>query len=77
MIRFIIVIIVIVVILIILRTRTSRTKNISKKNYKLLIVTILALGLILLVATSGRYLLPQILNLVKIGLPFLTKFIGF
>ena len=76
MFRFIIVIIIIVVILIILRSRSNRIKNISKQNYKILIVTILAIGLILLIATSGRYILPQILNIVKIGLPFLTKFIG-
>ena len=26
--------------------------------------------------TSGKFLLPQILKIIKIGMPFLTKFIG-
>ena len=76
MIRFFIVIIIIVVILAILRTRSNRIKYISNKNYKLLILSILVIGLLILLATSGRYILPQILQLLKIGLPFLTKFIG-
>ena len=76
MIRFIIVILIIVVILIILRSRSEKIKNLSSKNYKLIIFSILFLGLLILIATSGRFLLPQLLSLVKIGLPFLTKFIG-
>ena len=77
MIRFLIVILIIVVILIILRSRSSKISNISKKNYRLIIISILALGLLTLIATSGRFLLPQLLQFVKIGLPLLTKFIGF
>lgn len=76
MIRFIIVIIIIIFILFILRSRSNKFKNISKKNYKILIISILILGVLFLIATSGRYLLPQILQLLKVGLPFLTKFIG-
>ena len=33
-------------------------------------------GAIFFLATSGRFLIPQILNIIKVGLPFLTKFIG-
>ena len=77
MIRFIVVILLVVVILFILRSRSSKVRNISKKNYRLIIISILVLGLLVLIATSGRFLLPQLLQLVKIGLPFLTKFIGF
>ena len=76
MIRFIIVILIIVVILIILRSRSEKIKNLSSKNYKIIIFSILFLGLLILIATSGRFLLPQLLSLVKIGLPLLTKFIG-
>ena len=76
MIRFLIVIIIIVVILIVLRSRSVKTRYISTKNYKLIIISILVLGLLILIATSGRFLLPQILQLLKIGIPLLTKFIG-
>ena len=76
MIRFLIVIIIIVVILIVLRSRSAKTRYISTKNYKLIIISILVLGLLILIATSGRFLLPQVLQLLKIGIPLLTKFIG-
>jgi len=36
----------------------------------------LVLGLLILIATSGRFILPQLLQLIKIGIPLLTKFIG-
>ena len=76
MIKFIIVILAIVAILIILRSRSSTTKNISSKNYRLIIISILVLGALILIATSGRFILPQLLQFIKIGIPLLTKFIG-
>ena len=76
MIKFIIVILAIVAILIILRSRSSKIKNISSKNYRLIIISILVLGLLILIATSGRFILPQLLQFIKIGIPLLTKFIG-
>ena len=36
---------------------------------------IIAVVLIFL-ATSGKFILPQILQILKVALPFLTKFIG-
>ncbi len=74
MIRFIIVLTVIVVILFILRSRVST--KITQNKYRTVIITVIILGLFLLIATSGRYVFPQILQLIKLGLPFLTKFIG-
>ena len=76
MIRFIIVIIIIVVILFILRSRSKGNIKIDQNKYRAIILTIIVLGLLFLIATSGRYILPQILQLIKVGLPFLTKFIG-
>ena len=76
MIRFIIVVLLIVLILFILRSRSAKIGNISKKNYRLIIISILVLAFLIVIATSGRFLLPQLLQFVKIGLPFLTKFIG-
>ena len=74
MLRFIVVIIIIVVILIILRSKGNI--KINQNKYRAIILTIIVLGLLFLIATSGRYILPQILQLIKVGLPFLTKFIG-
>ena len=76
MIRFIIVIIIIVVILFILRSRSKGNIKINQNKYRVIILTIIVFGLLFLIATSGRYILPQILQLIKVGLPFLTKFIG-
>ena len=76
MIRFIIVIIIIVVILFILRSRSKGSIKINQNKYRAIILTIIVLGLLFLIATSGRYILPQVLQLIKVGLPFLTKFIG-
>ena len=76
MIRFIIVIIIIVVILFILRSRSKGNIKINQNKYRAIILTIIVLGLLFLIATSGRYILPQIWQLIKVGLPFLTKFIG-
>ena len=74
MIRFIVVIIIIVVILLILRSKGNIKVNQNK--YRAIILTIIFLGILFLIATSGRYILPQILQFIKVGLPFLTKFIG-
>ena len=74
MIRFIVVIIIIVVILLILRSKGNI--KIKQNKYRTIILTIIVLGLLFLIATSGRYILPQILQIIKVGLPFLTKFIG-
>ena len=74
MIRFIIVLAVFVVILFILRSR-GKTK-ITQNKYRTIIIAVIILGLFFLIATSGRYLFPQILQFIKLGLPFLTKLIG-
>ena len=76
MIRFVIVILIVLLISFILRSRSSKIGNINKKNYRLIIISIIVLAFLILIATSGRFLLPQLLQFVKIGLPFLTKFIG-
>jgi len=73
MIRFVIVLVLIIVILFVLR---SRSTNLSQNKYKKIIITLVVLGIIFIIATSGRYLLPQAMQLIKIGLPFLTKLIG-
>ena len=75
MIRFILLIGIVILILFILANRSNK-KNSSKNFYKRIILVLIVLGLIFLLATSGRYILPQIMQIIKIGLSFLTKFIG-
>jgi hypothetical protein len=41
-----------------------------------LIIVIIIGAIVFFIATSGRFILPQILQIIKIGIPFLTKFIG-
>ena len=75
MVRFLLLIVFIVAILYVLNNRSKKI-NYNSNLYKILIVITLILGVIFLLATSGRFILPQILQVLKIGLPFLTKFIG-
>ena len=52
----------------------------KKKSYSniygKLIFIIIILAILFLIATSGRFILPQILQILKIGIPLITKFIG-
>lgn len=76
MIRFILLIAAIIIILLILRSRSKVNTKFIQSKYKVMIISVIILGLLFLIATSGRYILPQILQLIKLGLPFLTKLIG-
>jgi len=75
MVRLFIVIALVVIILIIFRNRRSKISNYPDIYKKLIFILIIG-GLIFFLATSGRFILPQILQIIKIGIPFLTKFIG-
>jgi len=75
MIRFFFLIALIILVLFVLSKRSNKTKN-NSNFYKMLIIATLILGLIFLLATSGRYVLPQILQFIKIGLPLMTKLLG-
>ena len=75
MIRLIIVLLAVIAILYIFRSR-SKNSEIMRNNYKKIIILIILIGFLILIATSGRYILPQVLQLIKIGLPFVTKLIG-
>ena len=76
MIRLLIVLAVIVLILIILRSRAKSASIGKPKLYRNLILIVIVAGLLFFLATSGKFLIPQFLNLIKVGLPFLTKLIG-
>ena len=76
MIRLLIVLAVIIMILFILRSRAKSSSFGNSKLYRNLILIVLVAGLLFFLATSGKFLIPQLLNLIKVGLPFLTKLIG-
>ena len=76
MIRLLIVLAVIVMILFILRSRAKSSSFGNSKLYRNLILIVVIAGLLFFLATSGKFLIPQLLNLIKVGLPFLTKLIG-
>ena len=77
MIRLLIVLAVIVMILFILISRSNKSGSFrSSKLYRNLILIVVVAGLLFFLATSGKFLIPQLLNLIKVGLPFLTKLIG-
>ena len=76
MIRLILVIALIIVIILVLKNR-SKESNFNRSDiYKKIILIIIVLALVFFLATSGKFILPQVLKIIKIGLPFLTKFIG-
>ena len=70
MIKIVILVSFIIGILLILKKKSN--SNIYGK----LILLIIVLAILFLIATSGRFLLPQIIQLLKIGLPLISKFIG-
>ena len=51
-------------------------KKFNSNIYSKLILIIIILAILFLIATSGRFILPQFLQILKIGLPFITKLIG-
>ena len=76
MFQLLIVLIVIVIILFILRSRAKSQYNNYGNFYRNLILIVIIGGIIFFLATTGKFIIPQLLNLVKVGLPFLTKLIG-
>ena len=76
MIRLLIVLAVIIMILFILRNRAKSGSLRSSKLYRNLILIVIIAGVLFFLATSGKFIIPQLINILKVGLPFLTKLIG-
>jgi len=74
MVKFFFVLIIVVFILFILKNKSDK-KNIGN-IYKKAIFLVIIIGFLLILVTSGKFILPQILQILKIGLPLLTKFVG-
>ena len=77
MIKFIFLIISIFLILFIFKNKSKNSKSkLSPGFYKKLMLILLVASILFLLSTSGRLILPQLLQILKIGAPFFTKFIG-
>ena len=76
MIRFFFLVALLLLILFVLKNRSKKTNNNNGKLYKWLIFATAMFGIIFLLATSGKILLPQILQIIKLGLPLVSKLIG-
>ena len=76
MIRLLIVLSVIIMILFILRNRAKSRSLTNSKLYRNLILIVIIAGVLFFLATSGKFIIPQLINILKVGLPFLTKLIG-
>ena len=83
MVRLLIVIILLVIILFIFwqRNRIIGNKNriignAKKANiYKNLILLIIIVGVLFFLATAGKFILPKLMQIIKMALPALTKLI--
>ena len=76
MIRLLIVLAVIIMIFFILRNRAKSGSLKNSKLYRNLILIVIISGVLFFLATSGKFIIPQLINILKVGLPFLTKLIG-
>ena len=76
MVRLLIVIVIVVILLLIIRNSRNKISSKNPDMFKVLIFVIIIGAVVFFLATSGRFILPQILQIIKIGIPFLTKFIG-
>ena len=76
MVKFFIVLVLIVIILFIFRNSRKNKDQFKSDIFKKLILLIIVFSIIFFIATSGKMILPQLFNILKLALPFLTKFIG-
>ena len=75
--RFVLVLILVAGILLVFWNRSKKYGNEKKSSfYKKLFIILIIGGILFIIATSGKFILPQLLQIIKIGLPLITKFIG-
>ena len=75
--RFIFVLILVAGILLIFWNKSKKYGDEKKSSfYKKLFIILIIGGILFILATSGKFILPQLFQIIKIGLPFITKFIG-
>ena len=77
MLRLLILIVIVAFILLYL-WKKSASKNLRNKEkiYKGALFLLIIVALIFFVATTGKFIFPKILQIIKLMLPILTKFIA-
>ena len=66
-----------IIILFVFSLKNKNEGNIKKSTtYKKLIFIVILAGILLFLATSGRFILPQLMQVLKMVLPLMTKLIG-
>ena len=77
MLRLLVIVLLILAAIFWLWRKNVSSGDINKsKIYKTLIFLLIFLAIVFFIATSGKFIFPQLLNITKLLLPFLTKFIG-
>ena len=77
MIKFLLVFVIISIIFLIFWRKNYTQGNIKKSNfYRNILILIIAIGILFFISTAGRFILPQIFQILKMALPLLTRFIG-
>ena len=76
MIKLLFVLLFIIIIFFILFKKNQNNNNKRSNFFKNLILIVIVLGVLFFLATYGRFLIPQILQIFKLAIPLLTKFIG-
>ena len=72
MFKVIFLLILIISILLVLKSKFKSNANFYNKA----IFTLIFLGFLFFIITSGKLIIPQLLQIIKIVLPIATKFIG-
>ena len=76
MVRLFIVVVFIILILLIFRNYRNKSGTNKSDIYKKIILMFIIAVVLIFLVTSGKFIFPQILQILKVALPFLTKFIG-
>ena len=77
MIKFLFVLIFLIIIIFIFWQKNKDIRNYKKSNFfKTLLIIIIIVGFLFILATSGKFILPQLLSIFKMALPLITKLIG-
>ena len=77
MLKLLFVLLTIFIILFIFWNKNKRIGNLKKSNfYKNLFIIVVVAGILFFLATSGKFVLPQLMQIFKMILPLITRLIG-
>ena len=77
MVKLVFVLFFIAIIFLILWQRNKNIGNNKKSNtFRNLLIIVVITGILFFLATSGKFIFPQLIQIIKMALPLLTKLIG-